>query len=322
MLCRLSLHLWLRGVLSTLWLFLGDDPNHLHDASGCAYMRRVWEEVYMLSYPPLLSSPSLGDFWQLISGDFPRVGVLLQVRVLPLSLFLMAFFWLESGELSSAHQFRDDPTVGVDSSKRKKLAEFRPSMIKSKISPRMLRKVRDHYRFPSYYLTSAPQSDERINNPLRGSFGLYVDHLKAGLGLPLHPFFLMVFEAYDIVPGQLTPNSIRTICAFVMMCHIVKVEPTLSLSHVFFILKRDSRGLGWWMFGSRPDRKLIMGLHSAWSFQLCPLIINAISNRQTADQQAFTINIMRRHIPDPLLTLPNLASAARESVPTFCMAWS
>ena len=143
--------------------------------------------------------------------------------------------------------------AGVDSSKRKKLAEFGPGMITGKISLRMLEEVRDHYRFSSYYPMSTSQVDERINNPPRESFDLYVDHLKAGLRLPLHPFFIKVFEAYDVVPGQLTPNSIRTICAFVVMCHIVKVKPTLSLFQTFFILKRDRRGLGWWMFGSHPD---------------------------------------------------------------------
>ena len=162
----------------------------------------------------------------------------------------MAFSRSESSESPSAYQFIDNPPAEVDSSERKKLAEFGPSMIKSKISRRMLGKVRDHYKFPSYYPASAPQW---INNPSKESFSIYVDHLMAELKLLLHPLFIKVFEAYDIVPGQLTPNSIRTIYAFVVMCHIAKVEPTLSLFQTFFILKRDSRGLGWWMFGPRPD---------------------------------------------------------------------
>ena len=136
---------------------------------------------------------------------------------------MMASSRLKSGRLASSHQ------IGVVSSKRKKLAEFGPSMIKSKISLRMLTKVRDHYRFSSCYPTSAPQADEWVNNPPRGSFGLYVDHLKVEFRLPLHPFFLKIFELYHMVPGQLTSNSIQTICVFVVMCHIVDIEPTTSL---------------------------------------------------------------------------------------------
>ena len=99
----------------------------------------------------------------------------------------------KSGKFASTRQSRDDPVVGVDSSKKKKLTEFGPSMIKSKISPRMLRKVQDHYRFLSYYPTSAPQVDERINNLPKDSFSLYVDHLKAEFRLSLHPIFSMNF---------------------------------------------------------------------------------------------------------------------------------
>ena len=48
----------------------------------------------------------------------------------------------ESSELPSANQVSDLGEVG--SSKGKKLAEFGPGMIKSKISPKMLGGVRDH----------------------------------------------------------------------------------------------------------------------------------------------------------------------------------
>ena len=168
----------------------------------------------------------------------------------------MASFQPRSGEFVSSH------CAGSSSSKRRKLAEFGPSMIKSKISPRMLGEVRAHYRFPSGCVVSAPRDDERINNPPRDSFGLYIDHLKVGLRFPLHPFFSKIFELYLVVPGQLTPNSIQTICAFVIMCHIVDIEPTTSLFKTFFILKRDTRGLGWWMFGPCPDRKIVKGLPS------------------------------------------------------------
>lgn len=78
-----------------------------------------------------------------------------------------------------------------------------------------------------------PQPDERVDHPPLGTISVYDDHLKAGFQFPLHPFFVKIFNLYHVVPVQLTPNSILSICGFLVFCNILDIEPRTSLFTFF-----------------------------------------------------------------------------------------
>lgn len=59
--------------------------------------------------------------------------------------------------------------------------------------------------------------------------GIPLEHFRAGLRLPLHRFFYTLFADMKLALGQLGPNSIRKICAFIARCSELGLEPTLSL---------------------------------------------------------------------------------------------
>ena len=87
---------------------------------------------------------------------------------------------------------------------------------------------------------------------------------------------------YNVVPTQLTPNSIRMVLAFAVLCFLYEVRPRVSLFRAFFVLRRNPQAEGWWCFGPRPKRTLFkgfpssihgwrekfffLGTHSGWGF--------------------------------------------------------
>lgn len=60
--------------------------------------------------------------------------------------------------------------------------------------------------------------------------GIPLEHFRAGLRLPLHRFFHTLLRDMRLGLGQLGPNSIRKICAFIARCTELGREPTLSLA--------------------------------------------------------------------------------------------
>ena len=94
--------------------------------------------------------------------------------------------------------------------------------------------------------------------------------------------FRSLFRFYNVVPAQLTPNSIRVVLAFAVLCFLHEVRPRISLFRAFFVLRRNPHAEGWWCFGPRPKRTLFkgfpssihswrekfffLGTHSGWGF--------------------------------------------------------
>ena len=59
--------------------------------------------------------------------------------------------------------------------------------------------------------------------------GIPLEHFRTGLQLPLHRFIHTLFVNMRLALGQLGPNSIRKICAFIARYKELSLEPTLSL---------------------------------------------------------------------------------------------
>ena len=63
-------------------------------------------------------------------------------------------------------------------------------------------------------LAGWPNPNKRQHLPPVGFMAFSEAILKAGVFLPLHPFIYQVFQFFDMVPFQLTPNSFRIIIVF------------------------------------------------------------------------------------------------------------
>lgn len=98
------------------------------------------------------------------------------------------------------------------------------------LDPSYFSVVRAAFQIPSTYEVRMPEEGERIYH--RGGdmwVGIPLEHFRAGLRLPLHRFFHTLFTSMRLALGQLGPNSIRKICAFIARCSELGLEPTLSL---------------------------------------------------------------------------------------------
>ena len=76
-------------------------------------------------------------------------------------------------------------------------------------------------------------------------------------------FVWNMFRFYNVVPTQLTPNSIWMVLAFTVLCFLYEVRPRVSLFWAFFMLRRNPQVEGWWCFGLQPKRALIKGFPSS-----------------------------------------------------------
>nr|XP_017238832.1 PREDICTED: uncharacterized protein LOC108211678 isoform X2 [Daucus carota subsp. sativus] len=96
--------------------------------------------------------------------------------------------------------------------------------------PEYLDVVKQAFQIPDDYEVRMPKEGEMIYH--RGDdlwVGIPLEHFRAGLRLPMHRFFHTLVSDMRLGLGQLGPNSIRKICAFIARCTDLKLEPTLSL---------------------------------------------------------------------------------------------
>ena len=125
--------------------------------------------------------------------------------------------------------------------------------------------LQNHFQFPFEYEVSVPSPEDRVVSPLDGRLAIYQDALWGGLQFSIPEFVQNLFRFYNVVPTQLTPNSIRMVLAFAVLCFLYEVRPRVSLFRAFFMLRRNPQAEGWWCFGPRPKRTLFNGfsfLHS------------------------------------------------------------
>ena len=99
--------------------------------------------------------------------------------------------------------------------------------------------LQDHFQFPVEYEVSVPGLEDRVVNPPDGRLAVYQDALWGGLRFPIPEFVLSLLRFYNVVPAQLTPNSIRMVLAFAVLCFLYEVRPHVSLFWAFFMLRRN-----------------------------------------------------------------------------------
>ncbi|KAK1377986.1 hypothetical protein POM88_024730 [Heracleum sosnowskyi] len=120
------------------------------------------------------------------------------------------------------------------------------------------------------YRCDIPNPDDRIwNMPKYGMHGIPLIHFDYGLRLPLHPFFLCMFEAVGCGIAQMTPNIVAQISGFIARCAEVDRLPSLNL---FFSIYNIHYAQGQVYFYKRAGVRLVNvkssnhGWHGKWLF--------------------------------------------------------
>nr|GMD27421.1 predicted protein [Ipomoea batatas] len=89
--------------------------------------------------------------------------------------------------------------------------------------------------------TSRPVFDP----PSDGYVALSLLAVKYGFQVPPPPLFNEVCRYFNLVPGQLSPNSFRFVATFLSLCDSLSIPPTLSLfTQLFYVAAVGSRSPG------------------------------------------------------------------------------
>lgn len=114
---------------------------------------------------------------------------------------------------------------------------------------------------PPDYKFSFPHSEDRAHKPPPGFYTFYQDQLEGGLRFPIPEIFQQISSYYQTHLGQYSPNSIRTLCNFVVLFKALGFRVyCFSFSH-FFLPKRSEEGP--FYFTARPKCQFFEGAPSS-----------------------------------------------------------
>ena len=153
----------------------------------------------------------------------------------------------------------DEPTFGTGLR-----PVFASSAIPCSLTPDELLLIRVQYGVPLEYDLELPGPSDRASTPPPGHFCLYQEAFRAGLQLLLPPFVVALFRFLDISLASVAPNSFRFLIGFLSLCHVVEVQPSLSLFRHFYTFKRHPSVKDWWYFSPQFGKKgLLKGAPSS-----------------------------------------------------------
>ena len=138
---------------------------------------------------------------------------------------------------------RSEGAVISDAVLSSQLKELEYINMPCSFKPENLEAVRQAFQIPEEYEVRMPREGEMVYH--RGDdlwVGIPLEHFRAGLRLPMHRFMHTLLTEMRLGLGQLGPNSIRKICAFIARCTDLGLEPTLKLFWALHQLQA-SRGL-------------------------------------------------------------------------------
>jgi len=104
------------------------------------------------------------------------------------------------------------------------------------------------------FVVVRPLDRQTVHTPPDGCIAVYKLAMLRGLRFPLHPFVVTLLSAYNLSIVSLVPNSWGTINAFLSICSMLRVAPTLRLwrNLVKLVESRSTdHGKGWYSFQCR-----------------------------------------------------------------------
>lgn len=101
-----------------------------------------------------------------------------------------------------------------------------------------------YFSFPDEYELVLLAVGSRVTDCPLGHVAIYAHMLDFGLRLPLHPFILKIFQAWNICLSQSTPLGWRNLVAYVWMVRFKRFPETLNLFRKLYWIKEDSSAKG------------------------------------------------------------------------------
>ncbi|XBH97867.1 uncharacterized protein LOC119341276 [Triticum dicoccoides] len=110
------------------------------------------------------------------------------------------------------------------------------------------------YGVPEDQYTARLAGDLRAcSPPPLGCVYVYAHALKAGMRVPLQPFFCEALAHFGIAPTQLAPNAWRIMAGFLVLCRSAGVPPSLAVFRRFFVMSvlNHKHTKRWYYFRTR-----------------------------------------------------------------------
>ena len=124
-----------------------------------------------------------------------------------------------------------------------------PESVLCDLSPTLLEEIKEYYHISPEFSPSLPSGKNTILTPPSGFQGIYLQHLKAGMRLPVNSFIATVASHYKVHYLQIAPNAMRKIVCFILISRHLHLEPSIRLFRYFFLAAPQA---GWLSFSKRP----------------------------------------------------------------------
>ncbi|GKV14868.1 hypothetical protein SLEP1_g25675 [Rubroshorea leprosula] len=124
--------------------------------------------------------------------------------------------------------------------------------------------VRAHHVPRTILLRTGAMSERACTVSQTGWIPVYVDHFEAGLRFPLPGLIFDLLAEYKLALTQLTPNSIRFIIGFMLLCARLEVPAKAIVFRSLFQCRLcpNSRGARWYYLSGREKSQLFKNVRN------------------------------------------------------------
>ncbi|GKU93146.1 hypothetical protein SLEP1_g6770 [Rubroshorea leprosula] len=134
-----------------------------------------------------------------------------------------------------------------------------------------LEEVVRRYHVPRTVLLRTGTKNERACSvSATGWIPVYVDHFDAGLRFPLSGLIFDILSEYELALTQLTPNSIKFIVGFMLLCARLQIPAKAIVFRSLFLCRLSSAQTRWYYISGREKMAIFKNIRnkvSRWKRQ-------------------------------------------------------
>lgn len=161
----------------------------------------------------------------------------------------------ESVNIIKKHLWASDVSISYNPSDDSELCEPGAVMHPSTLRYNKLISIKNEFHILIQISILADIANDRAHIPLKRWMAVYRYQLKAGLWFPVHGLFQNIMSYLGIEIGQIAPNRIRIVVAFILLCKCFGVPTSLELLTKFFHIKPVKDGRGWHSFKKQNEAR-------------------------------------------------------------------
>lgn len=110
--------------------------------------------------------------------------------------------------------------------------------------------IRKFYHFRRDYKIRALKQGDRAHMSSPDMLAIYFDQLEAGLRVPTFLFVRGSPMYWATQITQLTPNAIRVLIEFELICNLLGINPSVNLFRYFYTINKHEDDRWWFYFSS------------------------------------------------------------------------